>query len=452
MAVTDRGPLPFTVEQRRLAIGLLAMVTIIATETMSVSTVLPVVEKELGDIALYGWIGAGFTLAQLVGVVVGGRWCDRTNPVIPMQVGIALFVAGLSVATLAPTMLVLVLARVLQGLGAGMAPSVAYVCIGRGFGEFQRPRMFALLSTAWIVPSLAAPTVASFVAEHAHWRWVFAGLLPFTLIGAMAVFGPVRSIGPPPESHHGDEATTVLAVVLAAGSGLLLAGLGASVWWLGALAVAGGLVLGVPAFRLLTPPGTLVARPGIAAACAVKGLLTFAFFSADFFVSLAIVDGRGRSTLYAGSVIMVGAFTWTAGSWVQTRLVRTWGYRGPVVLGLALVALGVGVFASVLLESVPLPVAYLGTMVSGFGIGVSYSPLSQVVLVDAEPGRVGKAASAVQLCDVLGVSIGIGAGGAVVAAGDRLGWQTNSALGIVYAGAVAVALFALWPASRLRTH
>jgi len=429
-----------------------ALVTILATENLSIATILPIVERDLGDIGLYGWVGAGFTLAQLVGVVIGGRLSDRMNPVVPMQIGIVCFVAGLVLATVAPTMLTLVAARVLQGIGAGIAPSTAYVCIGRAYDERQRPRMFAVMSTAWIAPSLGGPAVASLVAEQFGWRWVFAGLLPFTVIASLAVFGPVRALGNPPAAGEPDrERTTLIALILAVGAGLMLAGFGATSPWWGGVAGAAGLAVAVPAFRRLTPPGTLRAAPGMPAACAVKGLLTFAFFSADFYLSLAIVDGRGRSTLYAGLALMVGSFTWTGAAWIQARLVGSWGYRRLVTIGLACVAVGVGVTATILSASVPVWMAFVGSAVSGFGIGLSYSPLSQVVLVEADVDGIGAATSAVQLCDVLGVSFGVGLGGAVVATGARLGWDTTSAIAIVWTTSIIVAVLALIPAQRLRS-
>ena len=58
---------PFTRAQRRLAFALSAVVTVIALETMSVATVLPLVKRDLGQLSLYGWVGAAFTLTQLVG-------------------------------------------------------------------------------------------------------------------------------------------------------------------------------------------------------------------------------------------------------------------------------------------------------------------------------------------------------------------------------------------------
>ncbi len=73
---------------------------------------------------------------------------------MPYAVGLILFAIGLPVGGLAPSMLVLVAARFVQGLGAGTLQPIAYVAIGRTLPEALRPRMFAVLSTAWVLPGV----------------------------------------------------------------------------------------------------------------------------------------------------------------------------------------------------------------------------------------------------------------------------------------------------------
>jgi MFS family permease len=104
-----------------------------------------------------------------------------------MLAGLALFTAGLVVGGIAPSMLVLVAGRAVQGLGAGVVPAVAYVAISRGYPERCRPRMFAVLSTAWVVPGLIGPAIAALVATAVGWRWVFLGLLPLVIVAGVLV-------------------------------------------------------------------------------------------------------------------------------------------------------------------------------------------------------------------------------------------------------------------------
>ena len=182
-AFPDSGGV-FAPARRALTSGLVLTITLVGFEALAVATVLPVVEHDLGDLSLYGWVFSAYLLASLVGTVVAGREADRRGPAPPFAVGCALFAIGLIAGGLAPTMPLLVLARVVQGLGAGVVPAVAYAAIGRCYPAAVRPRMFAVLSTAWVVPALAGPTLAGFVAHGFGWRWVFLGLVP--LVGLAA--------------------------------------------------------------------------------------------------------------------------------------------------------------------------------------------------------------------------------------------------------------------------
>src|SRR5271169_5472333 len=141
-------------QRRALTVGLVLTITFVASEALAVVTVMPVVARDLGGLRLYGWVFSGFMLGSVVGIVAAGREADRRGPAIPFVAGVVLFGLGLAVAGLAPSMGVLVTGRVLQGLGAGAVPSVAYASIGRSYPGPLRARMMATLSTAWVVPGL----------------------------------------------------------------------------------------------------------------------------------------------------------------------------------------------------------------------------------------------------------------------------------------------------------
>ena len=151
------APGVFSPGRRMLTSGLVLIVTLVAFESLAIGTVMPLVEDDLGDLWLYGWVFSAFFLGNLVGIVVAGTAADRMRPAVPFAAGLVVFAIGLVVGGLAPSMLVLVLGRALQGLGAGAMPAISYVCIGRGYPHEQRPTMFALISSAWVIPSVAGP-------------------------------------------------------------------------------------------------------------------------------------------------------------------------------------------------------------------------------------------------------------------------------------------------------
>ena len=160
-----------TPARRGLTIGLVLTITLVAFEALAVITILPTIKDDLEGISLYGWVTSAFQLGLLVGIVVAGGQADRRGPGPPFVAGVLVFMAGLTIGGLAPSMLVLVLARGLQGLGAGAIPAVAYAAIGRTYPEALRPRVFAVLSTAWVVPGLIGPALSALVAASAGWRW-----------------------------------------------------------------------------------------------------------------------------------------------------------------------------------------------------------------------------------------------------------------------------------------
>ena len=214
--------------RRALTAGLVLAVTFVAFEALAVATILPLVGRHLGDLRLYGWVFSAFLLASLVGIVVAGTLADRVPLGQPMLAGLALFALGLVIGGTAPDMAVLVAGRAVQGLGAGVVPAVAYVTISRCYPDAVRPRMFAVLSTAWVVPGLAGPAIAALVAAAVGWRWVFLGLIPLvTAAGALVVLA-LRNV--PPPASPGTATVPYLAVLgVVAGAGTALASLNSGV-------------------------------------------------------------------------------------------------------------------------------------------------------------------------------------------------------------------------------
>ena len=236
---------------------------------------------------------------------------------------------------------------------------------------------------------------------------------------------------------------------VACGAALVLGGLaGEQVLW-GLLVAAGGVAVLLPAFRRLTPPGTLRAVPALPAAVLTRGVLTYAFFSADAFVSLAMTSVRGTSTRAAGLVLASSSLAWTTGSWVQARYHHRWGAPVLVRLGGASIIAGTAVMAVSLLPSVPTGVWLLAGALTGLGMGTAYAPLSTVTLAEAEPTEVGAATSALQMSDILGIALGTGIAGVIVTVGDRLDLASRPPLVAVFALAGAAGLGVVLLAPRL---
>jgi len=308
-----------------------------------------------------------------------------------------------------------------------------------------------------VAPGLVGPAVSAEVARLFGWRWVFLGLLPIVAVaGTIAVPALIR-LGPPAsggaEEHRmidgfrtATGATLILAgLTLAAGSG---SGPGRLDAILGGVAlIATGAAVGLPALRRLVPPGTLTARAGLPATILSRGLLTFTFFGADAYVTLAVTAVRHRTPVVAGIAVTGATVAWTAGAWIQARLSESWEGRRLVRTGLVIVLAGIAGMVLVLLPGVPVAEGLAAWSVAGLGIGLAYAPISLMMLQKAPPGQEGRASASLNLADVLGTAIGVGVGGAAVAA--SVGRDLRLGIMAAFCAAAAVGLVALAVTRRL---
>jgi MFS family permease len=392
---------------RTPTLGILLVVTLLAFESMAVGTVMPVAARELHGLPLYAWGFSAVFIAGLVANVVAGGWADARGPARPLFTGLAVFVAGLLIAGTAPAMIWFVAGRAVQGFGSGLASVPLYVIVARVYPEEYRPKIFAAMAGAWVVPSLIGPSAGGLVAQHLGWRWVFLGLVPLVVPAAlmlMPVLRGLRTRGAMPRGR------TLAAVALAAGAAVLLWGIDHR----SVLVIAGlaGLAYGL---RTLLPRGTVRLRRGLPAAVALRGLLLGAMSGTEAFIPLALTTRHGFSPAAAGVVLTAGALGWSAGSWWQGRFSGTSGVRFAVS-GAILLAVGVSGVALSLYVSGWLTVP--AWIVAGAGIGLAFPALSVQVLSLSGRSAQGTNSSAIQISDTLGSSLAVGLAGALVNAAD----------------------------------
>ena len=226
---------------------------------------------------------------------------------------------------------VLVAARFIQGLGGGAVGPTAYVAIGRCLPERLQPRMFAMLSTAWVVPGIIGPSLAAVVGQVVGWRWVFLGLLPLLALAgglALSALRHVPAASPAADGRGRRRRPSPPRRALARGRGRRASSSPASrrrsprSWSAGAVL---GVALLLPAFRRLTPPGTLLLAAGVPAAILLRGVMTFSFFSGDAYIPLLLQTWRGTPPTLTGIVFTVTTIAWTAGTWMQARRIDALG-------------------------------------------------------------------------------------------------------------------------------
>ncbi|MFC7583574.1 MFS transporter [Nonomuraea antimicrobica] len=223
--------------------------------------------------------------------------------------------------------------------------------------------------------------------------------------------------------------TAVAAALIQYGSALKLAGLPL---------LAIGVVLLAVALPKLLLPGSLRAAPGLPTAPVLRGLAYGSLMAAEVLIPLMLMNERGLSATGAGIVLTIGALGWSTGSWIKGR--GTIGNMAAVRGGAAMIAVGIAMVTLVLVDSMPLAVAYVAMAVAGLGIGALHPTVSVLVLKMSKEGEEGQNGAAVGVGESVFTVVAVAVSGALFTAtgGSYLA-------GLVFTVVLAVVAFLLAP-------
>ena len=412
IAAPARRRVLWTRAHRVTTAGLLLVVTLVAFENMGVATAMPTTVAALDGQELYSWPFVAFLTASVVATVLSGRLCDAHGPGRSLLVGPLIFLAGLVVAGTAGTMSLLLLGRVLQGLGSGTLLVAFALLIALEFDDRERPVIYAANAAAWVLPAVLGPAVAGAITEHLGWRWVFLGLVPLVLVGLALLVVVVRRL-PAHDVPARPRAARPGAAIAAAGgvAALSWAAQHPSPAALG-YGLAGLAALGW-ALRRLLPPGTLTARPGLPTVVASRALACGAFAGFESYLPLTMSAVHGWAPAAAGLPLTVSALGWSAASMFQGRH-PDWEREALLRAGFRLVAAGSVLFVLVAAPWCPGWVAFAGALLGGAGMGLAMPSISLLLLRFSPVAERGFNTSAVQLGDWVFSALVVGLGGVLL--------------------------------------
>ena len=423
--------------------GMFALIAFVAFEAMAVTTVMPTVAADLDGVALYALAFAAPLAGGVVGMVAAGMWSDRRGPVTPLVASLVLFSLGLLVCGTAGSMEVLVAGRVVQGLGGGALTVGLYVVVGLVFPAALQPAVFASFAAAWVLPSLFGPAVAAYVADAVGWRWVFLGTVGLVAVAALLITPALRRLGDRADGEPAPPSRLVWAVVGAvAVLALELFGSGRTSTL---LLSAGALVVVVVALRRLLPPGTLVARRGLPAVIATRGLLGATFFCAEAYIVFVLQESYGLSPGRAGLALTVVGVAWATASQAQARLGAGVSHATAMRWGTGLVLAGVVALMLVVVTHAHPLLAGASYVLAGAGMGFGY-PRTSVAMLDVSSDRDrGFNSAALTIADSLGAALALSLSGVAFAVAVR---SDADPFSVVYAIAVGIGVLGVLAARR----
>lgn len=415
-------------DYRWVSIGMCALVTLAAFESLAVTTIMPMISAELNGASVYALAFSGPLAIGVVGMVVAGNWSDRNGPLGALYACAGLFVLGLAIVGAAGTMPLFIIGRLVQGLGAGGLTVALYVIVARIYPATLHPPIFAAFAAAWVVPSLIGPLIAGIVADYVGWRWVFLGVIALVFVAAAMVIPALRPLGAAPGGASGGASggvapggssggASVIAwnprrigwSVLAAAAVLglnLSADAAGPVFWIGPVVAA---IVALIALRPLLPRGALRMRQGLPAVIVMRGALAGAFFGAEVYVPYLLTDGYHFAAAEAGLALTVSGLTWAGGSWVQSRFAARLPHVSTFRLGgVLLVAALLLATATAALTLAPVTVI-IGWAIGGAGMGLMYPRTSVMTLEYSTIENQGFNSSALSIADSIGASSALAA-------------------------------------------
>ncbi len=366
--------MPTPPETRRPLVlaAVMAAMFMIAIEATIVSTAMPQIAGQLGDLHLYAWVFASFLLTQTATTVVFGKLSDLYGRRPVLLFGIVVFLLGSLLCGLAWSMPSLILFRLIQGVGAGAIQPVSLTVVGDLYSARERGRIQGYLASVWGISSVAGPLVGGLIIGHLSWPWIFWINLPIGVVAA-ALFLRFLHEGVERRSRQIDALGAALFTAAIAALMMALTAAGeapAAALWPAVGFVVAAILFVIQERRAADPMLDIrlwMQRP-IATANTATLLSGMTVIGLTAFLPMYVQGVLRQSPLIAGLTLTLMVLGWPIGATTAARSFVRFGLRPILLVGATLLPLGAIAFVVLGPASSPI-VAAGGSVVMGLGMG-----------------------------------------------------------------------------------
>jgi EmrB/QacA subfamily drug resistance transporter len=424
MLPSDRTSSALTpLEVRSIIFGVMVAMFLAALDQTIVATAMPTIGRLLGDFENLPWVVTTYLLTSTAVTPLYGKISDSAGRRLTLLVAIGIFIIGSILCALAPSMLALILARGLQGLGGGGLISLAQTIIADIVSPKDRPRYQGYIAGVFATSSVAGPALGGFMAEKLHWSAIFWINLPLGLLAFWMTNSLLKKL-PRHEKPHKLDFLGAGLMIIATTALLLALSLGGPHYaWTSPpiLGLLAAFLLFSIAFiaRLKTAPEPLipieilankVVAMAVIAACSAIGV----FIGLTIYTPIFLEGVYGLTASQSGFTLIPLMVGTVAGATLSGRLMaRMEHYKRPTMVGLIIAASGL---AGVSFHPQGLPLIVLAAVltVTSIGLGTVF-PLTLVSIQNAVlPHQMGTATGTLNFFRSLGGALIVAAFGAIV--------------------------------------
>jgi EmrB/QacA subfamily drug resistance transporter len=409
--------------KRNLAVtGVMLVILLFAIDATIVATSMPTIVSQLGGLELYSWVFSIYMLTSALMTPIFGKLADLFSRRRLMLIGIGIFLMGSMLSGAAQNMEAMVLFRAIQGLGGGAIYALSFIVVGVLYAAEMRAKMQGIISGIWGLASILGPLAGGIIVENWNWRWIFFVNLPLVAIAtALIVVGlkeEKRETRTPKLDLWGAATLEILLLLIfyaQANISHALHPLSTETVLMIALGIGILAVFVAIERRAQEPimPMDLFGLPLYRSSVAVATLCSMGVFGAISYLPLYLQGVLGIAASYAGMVLVSLSLGWTVGSLLAGRWINRSGYRIVATVGMALLALGYGIFV------VPyVSVGMIAVITSSIAIGLGMGLANLTSLVAAQSSvwssHIGVATSTIMLFRTFGGAFAVSLMGTVM--------------------------------------
>ncbi|MFC4120070.1 MDR family MFS transporter [Nonomuraea zeae] len=408
-----------------------------------VANALPRIITELhGTQTVYTWIVTAELLAMTATVPLWGKMADLYNKKLLIQLSLGLFVVGSLIAGLTPNVEILIVSRVVQGVGAGGMTALAMVVMAAMIPPRELGRYAGIFGAVFGVGTVAGPLIGGVLVDTSWlgWRWCFLLGVPFTILAIVLLQRTLNL----PVVRKDVKVDYLGALLITVGVSTLL------IWsslagnqfawgsWQTAALVGGGLLILVLAVwvesRAAEPiiPLSIFRNRTVALATVASVLVGVAMFGGTVFLSQYFQVALGKSPTVAGLMSLPMVFGLLISSTVAGQLITKWGrWKGFLVAGGVVMLAGMGLLSTIDGQTgTVLLGVYMAVL--GIGVGMLMQNLMLAAQNDVPAADLGATTSMLTFFRSMGGAVGVSALGAVLA--NRITTLMAEKLGPMAAG------------------
>lgn len=409
-------PMPiFTHREIMVVMSALMLVMLLAAlDQTIVSTALPRIASDLHGLNKLSWVASAYLLTSAITTPIYGKISDLFGRKKIFQFAIVVFLLGSILCGISQSINQLVIARALQGLGAGGLISLVLAIIGDIVPPRQRGKYSGYFGAVFGLSSVAGPLLGGFLTDSLSWRWVFFVNIPLGIVALFAV--ATRLHLPVRKTDHNIDYFG--AALLAAGSASLLL---ATVWggttyaW-GSHTIVGlltsGIVMGLGFVvwerRAKEPiiPMRLFKNDIFTVSVLLSLLAGIAMFASILYIPLYQQIVRGYSPTKSGLLMIPLVFGLLLASITSGRLTTTFGrYRPFPIIGTFLLTVGLFLFSHLTLTTSQLTLS-LWMIIIGAGLGSFMQIMTLAIQNSVDRRELGTATSSATFFRSLGSAFG----------------------------------------------